>query len=86
MMRQVPIPPALLSMVLLYGCAGAARHASPARAAEPDCSFRSASTCWTLAGRFPPRHPEPGYPEPLKVLERPPSVLASGADSTAGPR
>lgn len=83
--------PALLSLVLLCGCA-AARSSSTAerpepdtaQRPEPDCSFRSASTCWTVAGRFPPRPPKAAAPKPDEIPGLAPTVLASEADSTRG--
>ncbi len=79
---------AVLSMglltVLLSGCAAAAQSSPAAKAVEEDCSFRSAATCWTLAGRFPPPA-ETGSSEPGEVLEQAPSLLASGADSAETP-
>src|SRR5688572_12648459 len=42
-----------LGTVLLCGCGVAAQSSSEASPHEPDCSFRSAGTCWTVAARFP---------------------------------
>jgi hypothetical protein len=80
MTRLVPIPPAILGTVLLCGCAAASQSSSAAQGVEPDCSFRSATTCWTLAGRFPPPRPKAAEPSPSEVFEQPPA-LASRADS-----
>jgi hypothetical protein len=65
---------------LLYGCAAATQSASSHSGSGPDCSFRSATTCWTLAGRFPP--PRAAKPDSAsKRLQEPPAaVLASRAD------
>lgn len=76
------ILPAILGAVLLCGCAGASRSSPVPQAVEPDCSFRSAATCWTLAGRFPPPRPDADDPSPSEVLEQRPPVLASKADSS----
>ena len=54
-MRMMRTRPVLLCIVLLGGCA--AGQSSYAARPEPDCSFRSAATCWTIAGRFPSRRP-----------------------------
>ena len=61
------------------GCAAAA--ASAARTpAEPACSFRAATTCWTVGARFPTRQAAP----PLEELRAPPPpILASASDSTS---
>ena len=63
---------------LLAGC-GAATTTAASHAPEPACSFRSATTCWTLAGRFPARQAPPPAREDLR--EPPRAVLASAADS-----
>jgi hypothetical protein len=63
---------------LLSGCAAASPTAGGS-APEPDCSFRSVTTCWTLAGRFPFRQAPARAPEELRAP--PPPVLASAADS-----
>ncbi len=85
-MRWVPIAALGLGTVLLCGCAALARASPGAQAAaEEDCSFRSAATCWTLASRLPPRPPDSLTPEPEEVREPAPAVLASGADSSGAP-
>lgn len=70
--------PMLLSASLLSGCAMATATAGRA-APEPACSFRSATTCWTLAGRFPRREAPPPPPDSLRAP--PQSVLASAGDT-----
>jgi hypothetical protein len=81
-MRPIPSSPALLSLALLSGCATAARSTAIQRA-EPDCSFRSAATCWTVAGRFPPRRTESAVPKPDEIRDPSPAVLASETDSVS---
>lgn len=83
-MRMTTTVPMILLLGLLGGCATIGQVASPAHAAEPDCSFRSASSCWTLAARFPPRRVEPTDSQPERILSPRPAVLASKADSARG--
>jgi hypothetical protein len=47
------------------------------KAPQPDCSFRSAATCWTLSGRFPARRREGRDSVPADVIRPPPASLAS---------
>ncbi len=75
-MRMLPTTLSLLSLVLVGGCA-AAQSSSAAPRPEPDCSFRSPSTCWTVAGRYPPRRPQSASPKPDEVRELAPTVVAS---------
>jgi len=82
-MRIMPTPLALLGIALLGGCA-AAQSSSAAPRLEPDCSFRSASTCWTVAGRFPPRRPKSAPPKPDEIRDPAPTAVASKADSAHG--
>jgi hypothetical protein len=63
---------------VLSGCAAASSTAA-GRAPEPACSFRSVTTCWTLAGRFPIR--QAPAPAPQELRSPPQAVLASAADS-----
>ena len=49
--------------------------AAPGRV--PDCSFRSAATCWTLTGRFPAPQRERRDSVPGDILKQPPASLAS---------
>jgi hypothetical protein len=77
---SIPLMP--LSVVVLCGCAVSAQPSSAA-APERDCSFRSATTCWTVAGRFPAPRPEPRDSVPTELLSQPRAILASGADTTA---
>jgi hypothetical protein len=76
----------LLGIACLHGCAAATQSSSAAPRLAPDCSFRSASTCWTMAGRFPPRLPKATAPKPDEVRGRLPITLASAADSARGSR
>lgn len=71
-----------LGTALLCGC-GVARSSSQAPQREPDCSFRSAGTCWTLAARFPESRVEANDSLPADPLSEPPTVLATGADTAA---
>ena len=82
-MRIMPTPLALLGVALLGGCA-AAQSSSAGPRLEPDCSFRSASTCWTVAGRFPPRTPKPAPARPDEIRDPAPTAVASKADSARG--
>jgi hypothetical protein len=71
-----------LALVLLCGCAApAAPSSSVAPEREPDCSFRSATTCWTMAPRVPKRL-EPPDSVPNEILKQTPPALASSADTT----
>jgi hypothetical protein len=79
-MLMLPTPLALLGIALLFGCA-AAQSSTAAPRLEPDCSFRSASTCWTLAGRFPPRRLKSATPKPDEIRDLSPTVVASKPDS-----
>jgi hypothetical protein len=76
-LKRNSIALAVLGAFLLSGCAAnQSRAAAPER--EPDCSFRSAATCWTVAGRFPARRDETRDSTPEKILQEPPANLASG--------
>jgi hypothetical protein len=77
------IPLMALGMVLLCGCAAIAQSSSVAPEREPDCSFRSATTCWTMASRFPTPRPEARDSVPDELLNQPATLLASGADTAA---
>jgi len=78
-------PPALpVALGLLCGCAPTAQQTWPAQA-EPDCSFRAATSCWTLGPRFPSARVERSDSQPGRILRPPPAVLASAADSARGP-
>jgi hypothetical protein len=85
-MPIMPTSLALLSVALLYGCAAATQPQSAVHRLEPDCSFRSPSTCWTMAGRFPPRLPQSAVPKTDDIRDPPPITVASKADSARGSR
>jgi hypothetical protein len=69
----------ILSAGLLAGCGAASPHAVRTTP-EPACSFRSPTTCWTLADRLPRREALPPAPDSLRAPPR--AVLASAGDST----
>jgi hypothetical protein len=74
--------------VLLSGCVAGVAPASSSSATledERDCSFRSATTCWTLAPRVPASRSAPRDSVPDQFLTPPRPVLAARADSTASP-
>jgi hypothetical protein len=79
--RIGPALPLALVLGCLCGCATAAHVSAPVHAAAPDCSFRAATSCWTLAARFPPRRAQTADSQPGRILSLPPAVLASEADS-----
>jgi hypothetical protein len=60
-------------LLALAGCAPQARTALAPSPHEPDCSFRSAATCWTIAGRFP----APPDSAPAGALDPPPPLLVT---------
>jgi hypothetical protein len=72
-----------LGLTALVGCASAPPGGAVRPARMPDCSFRSASTCWTLAGRFPARRPVARDTTPERRLAEPPAALAAADDSVA---
>jgi hypothetical protein len=80
-MGMLPTLSLALALAILYGCATSIRSSSTTRATEPDCSFRAASSCWTLAARFPPSRAETDS-QPGEIVKPPPAVLAGMADST----
>ena len=67
---------------VLSGCAATAPLATPARPPEPACSFRSATSCYRIKMRLPPRPPEPTDSQPVRPFTRPAAVFANAADST----
>ena len=72
----------LMVTLALGACAGVARPPSPPPTANPDCSFRAATSCWTPAARFPSRPVEPPDTARGKIFDPPALVLASEVDST----
>ncbi len=85
-MRMMPTLLLLLGITSIHGCAAGTQSSSAAPRLAPDCSFRSASTCWTVAGRFPPRLPKPTVPKPEEIRRPSPITVASTADSARGSR
>jgi hypothetical protein len=83
---RMPSPLVLLVVTLLHGCATGTQSSAAAPRLGPDCSFRSGSTCWTVAGRFPPRLPKPAAPKPDEIRTSSPITVASTADSARGSR
>ena len=81
-------PSPLIAIVLLSGCVAGPAGTSSASAAperEDECSFSSATTCWTLAPRIPAPRPAPRDSAPDQVLTPPRPVLAARADSAVSP-
>jgi hypothetical protein len=72
-----------LSLGLLVGCAAAARPAALRPEREPDCSFGSATTCWTIGTRLPARRAEARDSVPAELLGHPQLLVASAHDSAA---
>jgi hypothetical protein len=83
-MRMMPTLLVLLSIACLHGCAATTQSSPAAPRLAPDCSFRSASTCWTVAGRYPSRLPKSVGPKPDEIRGPSPITVASTADSTRG--
>ena len=81
-----PIPLLTFTLALLSACATAAAPASLSSAVGPDsdCSFRSATTCWTLAPRVPARRVEARDSSPDRIMSPPRPVLAGVADTAVG--
>jgi hypothetical protein len=72
----------LVVVSLLYGCAGATDAATELPVAEPDCSFRAATSCWTLSARLPPKRAEPADSAARELMAPPPQLFANADDST----
>lgn len=68
---------------LLCGCARAPDLATRTPVAEPDCSFRAATSCWTLSARFPPRRAEPGDSAGRDLAAPLPMRVANAVDSVS---
>jgi hypothetical protein len=76
----------LLSIGLICGCATNSSPATNVGDSDPDCSFRSPATCWTVSSRFPERHPKDSLP-PLERAPEAPAVMANAtADSVHSDR
>jgi hypothetical protein len=71
-----------LAVAVCCGCGTSGQSAATMPEPKPDCSFRSATTCWTLAGRLPARRSEVPDSLPNEILKQPPASLAI-ADSAA---
>jgi hypothetical protein len=84
--RPTPFLTHLLAATLLGGCATTMPPASVDGPSEPDCSYRSATTCWTVAGRFPPAPPAARDSLSRELLESFPRTLASSADTSRNVR
>ena len=78
--RLTPFLPGIL-VTLLGACAATAQSEAGAGRSESDCSFRSATTCWTVARRVRPAGVETLDSVPKELFEQPPRALASGADT-----
>jgi hypothetical protein len=68
----------------LCGCAASTQSSTATEKADPDCSFRSPTTCWTMSGRFPPVGSEPTT-APVDLVDSS-AILASRADSAPNSR
>jgi hypothetical protein len=77
MTRLLRVYPIALAVAAASACAPASPAAALTPSRTPDCSFRSGSTCWTLAGRFPARRPGVWDTMPERRLGQPPPVLAA---------
>jgi hypothetical protein len=68
---------------LLCGCARAPDVATQLPVAEPDCSFRAATSCWTLSTRLPARRAEPADSAGRELAAPPPVLVANAVDSVS---
>jgi hypothetical protein len=69
----------------ILGCAAGVRTFEAVASPRPDCSFDTATTCWTLTGRFPAR-PMAADTAEDDLLAPPAATLAVHADTTARDR
>jgi hypothetical protein len=76
---------AAAAALLVAGCALPARSANTAAEPEPDCSFESATTCWTMVGRFLSRRPPARDTLGPDFLAPPPATLVVRTDSDVSP-
>ena len=76
----------LLAATLLGACATTTQTAAVNVPSEPDCSYRSATTCWTVVGRFPPAQLAPRDSLSRELLDSLPRTLASSADTSRDAR
>lgn len=81
MSRFVSLLPIAAGAVLLAACVHQSDSATTPPERGPDCSFRSATTCWTTAGRFPSPRPGARDSMPTRGLGQPPTMLAVSPDS-----
>jgi hypothetical protein len=70
-------------VALLCGCAANTQSTSAGEKPEPDCSFRSATTCWTVSGRFPAPRSRPAAAPLEPTPSQASAVLANGPDSAS---
>jgi hypothetical protein len=71
----------LWSSALLCGCAASTQSGTTAsHELDPDCSFRSPATCWTVSARFPVTRRRPAA-QPEREPPQAPAVLANEADT-----
>jgi hypothetical protein len=73
-----------LGVGLLCGCAANTHPPRTTQQGEPDCSFRSAASCWTLGPRFPSKRIQSDDTRPDDALRQPTATLANTPDSTGG--
>ena len=86
MRRKIQLVRLHLALTFLCGCAAGTQSSTAERGTEPDCSFRTAATCWTMSGRFPPRRQAAKGDKPDSVAAQPPVILASEADTATTSR
>jgi hypothetical protein len=69
---------------LLCGCARGPDVVTEIPVAEPDCSFRAATSCWTLSVRLPSTRAEPADSTDRELVAPPPVLVANAVDSVSG--
>jgi hypothetical protein len=69
------ILPLVFGMALMVGCGLPAQSSSVAPEPESGCSFRSPTTCWTMAARFPAARSAAQDSVPGKLLQQPPTTV-----------
>ena len=79
--RLTPFLTHLLAVTLLDACATTMRSAAADVPSEPDCSYRAATTCWTIVRRFPPAHPAARDSLSRELLASPAQTLATSPDT-----
>jgi hypothetical protein len=80
--RLTPFLTCLLAATLLGACATTMRSSAADAPSKPDCSYRSATTCWTVAGRFPPARRAARDSLVRDLFESPPRTFASHPDTS----